>query len=87
MDCQSDKRLVLRVNNKEGAGFIKAKELIQEIMSLNPDEDTEIDILLCDPETDIYDFLNIRNVVRNADCSGINAIGINVKLSHTLMGK
>ena len=63
---------------------MKAKELIRLISELNPDKDTEIDILLHDFESGLYDFLDVQNVVRNADCSGINAIGINVKLSHRL---
>lgn len=63
---------------------MKAKELIDEIMNLNPDDDTEIDILFYDSAIAVCDFLNIRNIVRSADCSGINAIGINVELSHKL---
>lgn len=63
---------------------MKAKELIDKIIKLNPDDDTEIDILLYDFEARICDFLNIRNIVRNTDCSGINAIGINAELSHKL---
>lgn len=63
---------------------MKAKELIRLISELNPDDETEIDILLHDFESGLYDFLDIRNVVRNADCSGINEIGLNVKLSHKL---
>lgn len=61
---------------------MKAKELIKLISDLAPDDDTDIDILLIDRlETD---FLDILKVVHNADCSGINAIGINVKRSHKL---
>lgn len=61
---------------------MKAKTLIKLVSDLNPDDDTDIDILLIDSvETD---FLDILKVVRNADCSGINAIGINVKRSHKL---
>lgn len=63
---------------------MKAKELIQQLKDLKPDNDTELDILFYDLDMGIVDFLDIRNVVRNADCSGINAIGINVKLSHRL---
>lgn len=61
---------------------MKAKELINAISDLRPDNETDIDILLIDSvETD---FLDILQVVRNADCSGINAIGINTQRSNKL---
>ena len=59
---------------------MKAKELISTISDLYPDNETDIVILLIDSvETD---FLDILQVVRNADCSGINAIGINTRRSN-----
>ncbi|MGN0246508.1 MAG: hypothetical protein ACI4DK_11180 [Lachnospiraceae bacterium] len=60
---------------------MKAKELINAINAQSPDNDTDIDILLLGRE---IDFLNILEVVRNVDCSGINAIGINVERSGQL---
>lgn len=51
---------------------------------LSFDNNTDIDILLADFESGLYDFLDVRNIVRNANCSDINAIGINVVLSHRL---
>lgn len=63
---------------------MKAKEVIKMIAALQPDDDTDLDILLCDHESGLYDFLDICDIVRNADCSGINAIGVNVRLSHRL---
>ena len=44
---------------------MKAKELIRLISELNPDKDTEIDILLHDFESGLYDFLDVQNVVRD----------------------
>lgn len=61
-----------------------AKELIRKIQDLSPDDKTDIEILVFDWESGLLDFLNIVDVVRNADCSGINSIGINVALSHRL---
>lgn len=55
-----------------------AKELIRKIQDLSPDDETDIEILVFDWESGLFDFLNIVDVVRNADCSGINSIGINV---------
>lgn len=65
---------------------LSAKKLIEMINALHPDDDTDIEILLVDFDSGLYDFLDVRNVVRNADCSGINFIGINVRLSHRLDG-
>ena len=61
-----------------------ATELIRKIQDLSPDDETDIEILVFDWESGLFDFLNIVDIVRNADCSGINAIGINVTLSHRL---
>ena len=55
-----------------------AKELIRKIQDLSPDDETDIEILVFDWGSGLFDFLNIVDVVRNADCSGINSIGINV---------
>lgn len=63
---------------------MKANELLRRIQELSPDDNTDIDILVFDWESGLFDFLDIVDVVRNADCSGINAIGINVRLSHRL---
>ena len=63
---------------------MKAKEFIKKIEDLNPNDDTDIEILLIDFNSGLFDFLEIEDVVRNIDCSGINAIGVNAKLSHRL---
>lgn len=60
---------------------MKVVDLVKYLESLNYDEETEFAVCVFNPSiTDIklYEGESLLNVVRNADCSGINMIGINI---------
>lgn len=65
---------------------MKVKEFIEKLNALHPNDDTDLDFLLVDLSLGLplYDFLDVEDILRNADCSRINAIGVNFKLSHRL---
>ena len=60
---------------------MKVVDLIKYLESLDYDDETEFAVCIFNrsvPDFKLYEGKNLLNVVRNADCSGINMIGINI---------
>lgn len=60
---------------------MKVVDLIKRFEELNYDDETEFAVCVFDPSVPkirLYEKEDFQNVIRNADCSKINMIGINI---------
>lgn len=60
---------------------MKVIDLIKYLEKLDYDDETEFAVCVFNPsipDIKLYEGKSLLNVVRNADCSGINMIGINI---------